>query len=337
MDDRVDGNDGIRPLAQLGIGDLGESAYRALLERHAATAAEIADQLAIAPGVAEQQLDGLEDLGLATHMPKIPPVYVAAPPEFAITALVRRRQASLEEVRVAIPDLERQSARAYHGAGHEPVFESITSRTELGVVLGQLYRSVRKEVMAFQRAPFLLPAVSPSTMTVSGGGVRTISDSTALEVPGALAQVQKDAARGEQARMVPVLPFKMMIFDRSAALIALAGTRAEAPTTMLVHGGALVTMLCELFEFVWEHATPICFKRPGKDSTARALPHANQVEDALLPLLAAGLNDKLIASELGISAATLSRRISELMRIHGAKTRFQLGWSAALAAQPPRS
>jgi DNA-binding NarL/FixJ family response regulator len=49
----------------------------------------------------------------------------------------------------------------------------------------------------------------------------------------------------------------------------------------------------------------------------------------LISLLAAGLNDKAIAYELGISASTLTRRITEIMHRLDAETRFQLGWLAA--------
>jgi AraC-like DNA-binding protein len=53
---------------------------------------------------------------------------------------------------------------------------------------------------------------------------------------------------------------------------------------------------------------------------------------ALIPLLSAGLNDKAIAAELGISSATLNRRMSDLMKKTGTRTRFQLGWHVALDA-----
>jgi DNA-binding NarL/FixJ family response regulator len=54
----------------------------------------------------------------------------------------------------------------------------------------------------------------------------------------------------------------------------------------------------------------------------------------VIPLLAAGLNDKAIAHEAGMSATTLNRRIAELMKSFGTRTRFQLGWRAALNAFP---
>jgi len=321
-----------RPLELLGISVVEERAYRILLERHTATVADVAARLETTSRVARRLLADLEALGLATHTPKIPRVYVAAPPEFAVAALVKQKQAMLERVRVAIPDLEAHSARSNHADGHEPVLELIESRAHLGAVLGQLYESYRSDVMCFQRAPTLAPTVLPPQTLRPGVRVRTVSDNSLLETPGALERIKKDVACGEQARMQPALPFKMMIFDRKAAVISLDGDRPENAPTLLVHGGALLSALCLLFEFVWERATPILLNRGnvkldnGDDDEFAA---------ALIPLLSVGLNDKAIAAKLGISSATLNRRMSELMRKTGTRTRFQLGWHAALTAASP--
>ena len=50
---------------------------------------------------------------------------------------------------------------------------------------------------------------------------------------------------------------------------------------------------------------------------------------ALLTLLAAGTNDKKIASILGISERTLLRRINALSTQLQARSRFHCGWLAA--------
>lgn len=321
-----------RPLELLGISVVEERAYRILLERHTATVADVALDLGITRRMARRLLADLEALGLATHTPKVPRVYVAAPPEFAVAALVKQRQAMLERVRVAIPDLEAHSARSNHAGGHEPVLELIESRAHLGAVLGQLYDSYRSDVMCFQRAPTLVPTVLPPQTPRSGVRVRTISDNSLLEAPGAFERIREDVARGEQARMQPALPFKMMIFDRRAAIISLDGEQPENEPTLLVHGGALLKALCLLFEFVWERATPILL---GRGNARNDKGDDDEFAAALIPLLSAGLNDKAIAAELGISSATLNRRMSELMRKTGTRTRFQLGWHAALAAASP--
>lgn len=331
MDAAVDRHAATRPLELLGISAIEERAYRMLLERHTATVADIAACLEITRGVARRLLADLEALGLATHTPKVPRVYVAAPPEFAVAALVKQKQAMLERVRVAIPDLEAHSARSNHAEGHEPVLELIESRAHLAAVLAQLYESYRSDVMCFQRAPTLAPTVLPPQTPRPGVRVRTVSDNSLLETPGAFERIKEDVARGEQARMQPSLPFKMMIFDRRAAVLSLDGDRPENAPTLLVHGGALLKALCLLFEFVWERATPIMFGRANARAE-RSDGSESEVIDALIPLLSAGLNDKAIAAELGISSATLNRRMSELMRKTGTRTRFQLGWHAALAA-----
>jgi DNA-binding CsgD family transcriptional regulator len=62
----------------------------------------------------------------------------------------------------------------------------------------------------------------------------------------------------------------------------------------------------------------------------------SEASEELIHLLATGLNDKAIAHEAGISAATMTRRINDLMKSFDTRTRFQLGWRAALKAFPER-
>jgi sugar-specific transcriptional regulator TrmB len=336
MDAAVDRHAISRPLELLGIGASEERAYRALLECHTATAAEIAGRLAVSLRVARKLLADLEVEGLATHTPKVPRVYVAAPPEFAVAALIKQRQAMLERVRVAIPGLEAQSARSQQSNGQVPVLETITSRAHLGVVLAQMYESFRNEAMCFQRAPTLMPEVSPPRMARAGAIVRTISDDSLLEAHGALERIREDAACGELARTIPVLPFKMMIFDRRAAVVSLGADQAGNPAAVLIHGSVLLQALCRLFDCVWERATPILFGHGEGLKHGEIDARTGEVADALIPLLAAGLNDKAIAAELGISSATLNRRMSELMRTTGTRSRFQLGWHAALQTASSR-
>lgn len=332
MDDTVKRHASTRPLELLGISDIEERAYRCLLERHVATAAEVAGRLEITLRGARKLLSDLESLGLATHTPKVPRMYIAAPPEFAVAALIKQRQAMLERVRVAIPELEEQSARSSRAKGHEPVLEPIRNGAHLEVVLEQLYQSFRSDVMGFLRAPALAPALGLPRKLRTGVRVRSISDNSCFDIPGMLARIREDVARGEQARTVPELPFKMLIFDRRAAIISLGGDQAGKAPALLVHGGVLLESLCRMFEFAWERATPILFGHANGAKPETGDTHSSQMEDALIPLLAAGLNDKAIALELGISPATLNRRMSELMRSSGTRSRFQLGWHAALAA-----
>ncbi len=72
------------------------------------------------------------------------------------------------------------------------------------------------------------------------------------------------------------------------------------------------------------------FTEAGASKAGEADPGLSGEMTELMSLLAAGLNDKTIAYDLNISKRTLERRIAELTHALGARTRFQVGWFAAL-------
>lgn len=312
------------PLALLGIGDPEERVYRTLLKRRRASAADLADDLAMSTDDATCWLEHLESLGLMTHLPESPEVYVAVEPELAIDALIKQRQHALEQARKAVPILAKTFAQAtVDHAEQQPVIESVTNRAHLRHLLAQLHQSSRTDLMVFQKGPVIVPGdqfMGPITEAV----VRTVSDESYLEAPDGLEALYKDIARGEQARTFSRLPFKMVIADKRTALINLDAQDPDAPK-ILIHRSTLLEALCLLFEFVWEKATPIVTARDGEVKKPDLNGHGSESMQALIPLLSAGLNDKAIAQKLGISASTLNRRMGDLMSLYGARTRFQLG------------
>ena len=50
--------------------------------------------------------------------------------------------------------------------------------------------------------------------------------------------------------------------------------------------------------------------------------------EGLLTMLSAGMTDEAIARQLGVSARTVQRRISDLMETLGSRNRFQAGVQA---------
>jgi AraC-like DNA-binding protein len=129
---------------------------------------------------------------------------------------------------------------------------------------------------------------------------------------------------GEEVRVAPSLPFKMLVADRRVALIPLNLTPHRSPA-MLVHSSALLDALYLLFEILWERSLPVSFDAGGAIAVAEHTERLPEEAEGMLQLMAAGLNDKKIAAELGISASTLKRRIAETMKALDVRTRFQLG------------
>ena len=158
---------------------------------------------------------------------------------------------------------------------------------------------------------------------------RAITDSELLNLPGTLNRLRIATQAGEQFRVFPSLPFKLVVFDRRIAILPLHLDKPDGPV-LLVRSSSLLDALCEMFEMYWRAAAP--FVASDMASVPAGATDANPVHaDVLIPLLASGMNDKSIEHELDMSPRTLARRIVELTKRLGATTRFQAGWLAAQA------
>jgi DNA-binding CsgD family transcriptional regulator len=117
-------------------------------------------------------------------------------------------------------------------------------------------------------------------------------------------------------RVRPVLPLKMMVFDRLAALIPADPLDLEKGYVE-VGDPASVRALGGLFDGLWSEADDPRRKGvPPIDLTAR--------ERALVRLLSMGYTDQSAACELGVSVRTVAYAIRGLMDRVGVENRFQL-------------
>lgn len=327
----------------LDIGPLEEEAYRCLLDRPRATAAEIAGAMRVSPRKAQDLLDAIESMGLATHSPERPRRYIPAAPDIAMESLVLQQEKDLQRVRSAIRQLQ-QRAASRPGAAAQPMIELITNREAERQVFTQLQASAQQEVIFLVRPPILISRRVAQQMPDGSAGARArgvryrgIVDSEYLALPGAVAHVRGDIDKGDEVRMVPRLPFKMVLVDRRVALIPL-DLQSPGSEVLLVRSSALLDALHALFESLWKDASPVSEVRDSQAlRTARGESGLPPGAEELVELMAAGLNDKAIAHELGLSIRTLNRRIAELAGVLNTRTRFQIGWLMARRLPPVRA
>lgn len=326
-----------RPLEVLGIGEGEENAYRHLLTHRGATAAELGRALVVTTATAQRLLETIEAKGLATHTPERPRRYLPTAPDIAMESLILRRQQCLQRARGAVQELQ-ELAAAQRQSEPEQLVELVTSMEAERQVFEQIRRTAQNEVLTLIRPPMRISRLDAAAEEQQraqresqsrGVRYRSIVDIAFLTLPGAVARTRSDMEAGETVRAFPELPFKMMLADRRIAIIPL---NLEQPhsASLVVRSSALLDALHALFEILWERAAPVSFTRSGKlETDDSGLQPPEQTKD-LVTLMAAGLNDKSIAYELGISASTLNRRIAEIMKALDTRTRFQLGWVAAL-------
>lgn len=326
-----------RPLESLGIGAAEERVYRWLLRHRNASAAEAGHALSLAPAKVQRLLDALETKGLATHSPERPRRYFPASPDVALRALIVQRQKRLEAVEAVVDELQRDMMSG-HREVQEQIVEIITSHETEQHIFEHMFRLAHDEVLGLQKPPLRdsrldVPSEldAPAQLDAQARGVRyrTIADQEFMALPGAVDRVREELQAGEQVRVFPELPFKMIMVDRKMALVPLSLERADGPA-LLVKSSALLDALCLLFEFIWERSSPLSLGHSGSLEAAAAAEQLGDEALELISLMAAGLNDKKIFMEQGVSRRTHQKRVTELMQSLNARTRFQAGWLAAL-------
>lgn len=331
------GNDGeTRPLSSLGISEPEERAYRRLLAHPGATSQEIASALGMPPRKTQRLLDAIEAKGLATHSPERPRRYIPAAPDIAMEAMILQRQEDLQRARAVVQELQEQAKAGQSEDGPEQIVELITSREAERQIFEHMNLAAQHQVVSLVRPPVRISRLdvprqqdqrTQRQAQARGVRFRTVVDAEFLEVPGTADAVRADIKAGEEVRVVSQLPFKMILADNRVAIVPLNLQQADSPV-LLVRSSALLDALYVLFEMFWERGAAISFARSALETSA---PQPQLPDDAqeLVRLMAAGLNDKVIARELGVSVRTLERRVADLMRSFDAQTRFQAGWLTA--------
>jgi DNA-binding Lrp family transcriptional regulator len=310
-------------LQAVGISDLDEQLYRALLRNPRATLSQLTAAVDTSPVLARRGLDRLETMGLVSRQGQ-PARFVPAAPDMAVEALILGRQEELERCRIAAAALLGE----YREAGRSAVelVEVIIGREATFQRYRQLLTTARDEVLMFDKPPYIGPAENPLEVGVLSRGVtwKAVYAPEALELPERMAQLRIWQEAGEQARVCAHVPLKLVMVDRALALLPLTAdgeTETEEHTAILVHPCSLLTTLGMLFDMLWEQSHPLRWTGllTAPDTGL------DEIDRMVLQMLTAGFKDQTIARNLDVSLRTVRRRLSGLMVAHGLTSRFQLG------------
>ncbi|MEU8929385.1 helix-turn-helix domain-containing protein [Streptomyces sp. NPDC048409] len=324
-------------LEAAGLTAVEESVYRLLVATTTASAPELAGQSGLPQHRVEAVLAALTGKGLAGPTDSDPPQYSAVPPD---VALLQRRTDELDKARSTVTDLLDlyRSTRRRQDAGQ--LIEVITGAESLRLHLRQMQDNARHEMLWFCKAQYVaMPSGSNRAeydALARGVRYRVLYEQAFFDDDNAVDNVIEGVQAGEIARSVPHLPLRLAVADRAIAICPLVpggpqGSPGE-PTAALVRGSSLLEALISLFERYWETAVPLSLGAAGTLPDARAAQSGDPLSETdrrLLSLLVAGIADKAIASQMGLSRRTVQRHIQHMMTLAGATTRMQLAWQAA--------
>jgi sugar-specific transcriptional regulator TrmB len=309
-------------LGVLGLDETHESAYRALVTVGAADVPDLARRLTLGEYDTERALRRLERHGLAAQSSARPGRWVAAPPGMALGALLTQRRHELEKAELTAALL----AEEYRAAAAEPavhdLVEVVTGASAVTQRFLQLRLGASDEVCALVTDP---NNEAEGQAVPRGVRHRVVVERSVLDLPDGIGGLTAALGRDEQVRVVDRVPTKLVVADRSFALVPLTSHTAE-PAALVVHASGLLELLSGLFESVWREALPLRLGACGVTEQGPDGPDGTDLE--ILSLLLAGLTDASVAKQLDLGLRTVQRRVRRLMELTGVTTRLQLGWHA---------
>lgn len=317
-------------LQALGLNALTESVYRTLLTEPDWGVERIAANLHLAEAEVREALDELLELTLLR--PAVDSRTLrAVSPEVGLTRLLARnqnqllfRQQQLESARTAIAALSAEFI------DRQPDDEMVLRLDSLEAVrdrLEELAATATEECLSLMRGGAVRPDAiqagkHPNQLALERGVViRSIFQDSFRNDPDTLRYARWLADLGGLTRTVPLLPMRLVIVDRSIALVPTDPSDGRRGALEL-HGAALIQPLCALFDELWRSGAD--FGQP----TARDDQDLTGSERALLELLGQGHTDESAGRKLGLSLRTVRRMMQDLMNRLGAESRFQAGAQA---------
>ncbi|MFI6683211.1 LuxR C-terminal-related transcriptional regulator [Streptomyces sp. NPDC050485] len=320
----------------LGMEEVTELVYRTMLAHPSEEFTRIREITGLPESELRVQLGRLSQLALVRPSSDDPNRMHVVSPQIGMKVLLAERQAELaaaqqqlENAKFAAEKIIAEFSRV-QDSGNGDV-EKLYALDEIRDRIRMLCSEVREEIMAFTpdgaQTAENMEAAKPQDAELLGRGVkmRTVYLDSLRNNPPTIAYANWLAEMGGQVRTVPSLPIRMLIMDRTTALIPV--TRDDSSMgAVILRGDGILAAMCGLFEATWERATPLVTKRVHERDD-RGLTSA---EAEVLRLLAKGHTDEFIAKRVGVSSRTVRRIAADLMEKLDARSRFQAGAQAAL-------
>lgn len=128
---------------------------------------------------------------------------------------------------------------------------------------------------------------------------------------------------GVALRTLSEVPQAAVVFDRSLAVLFSFAGPDGAPVARRVQDRDVVRFLVDLFDQLWDGATPFHSAEPGYAAAV------DDLQQSVARLMAQGFTDEVVARRLGMSVRTCRRHIAALLENLDSVSRFQAGVRAA--------
>lgn len=326
-------------LRSIGLPQDEERVYRVLVRLRSATVSEVARHLDLDTRAVGELLGNLETGGMASRDVGRDGAYVVAPPRLAFGPALAAGRHALEQAESTVAALADEYRRGAAGQERAGLLEVVTGADAIRHRFEQIQYSAQHELHA-------LVTVEPAVVRedeheaeeqATGRGVqyRVVLEQAALDRPSTTAELSAALGRTQLVRVVERVPCKLVVADRSTALMPLlrrdfgpGNEGNEEPTSVVVRAPGTVEALLKLFDAVWDSARPLLLSASGEVQAEPQTEGPDETDLLLLSLMLTGLTDRAVAARLGLGLRTVQRRLQRLMEVAEVSTRMQLGWHA---------
>ncbi|SED09393.1 regulatory protein, luxR family [Streptomyces sp. TLI_105] len=314
--------------------------YTCLLARDPAQppaySADLAAELELPLARVESAVSALLDMGLLRRTPERAVLPVApdeavqrtlGPLEREMRARRQHMERTREQLMAFMPLYESHLLRLTHLRQAEYV-ELLTDLRAVREAITELGRTCEREVMTAQpgggrRAEVLEEAVARDEELLRRGvRMRVLYQHTARFSSGTCAYVERVGRLGAQVRTLDDEFMRMLVFDRSTAVIPVPD---DPHAAVLVREPHVVAFMVGAYERLWLEALP--FETEWDRQTIMDI--SDELKQTIVRLLTEGLTDAAIARRLGLSVRSCRRHVADVMAALGAESRFQAGYLLA--------
>jgi DNA-binding CsgD family transcriptional regulator/sugar-specific transcriptional regulator TrmB len=323
-------------LEVLGLASSTEAVYRVLLAEPRSSIEDLVMKLELPETDVRSALDELVRHCLVRESRDMPGELRVVRPDVGLEELLRRQEAALAERKRQLEDAKSEVAQLVTGFASSAHDRSLADTTErlLGLDaiqsrLETLARDLRSECLSVMpggaQSAASLNASRPLDQRALAAGIRilTLYQDSARNDPATHAYAQWLTDRGGEVRTAPILPTRMLIFDRRIAVIPIDpdNTKLGALCTAEM---AIVKSMVSIFETAWNTAVPL-----GSSAREESMTGLTPVDRQILIMLGTGLTDEAVATRLGVSGRTVRRQVASIMERLNASSRFEAGLKAA--------
>jgi DNA-binding CsgD family transcriptional regulator len=311
--------------------DVVASIYRYAVGKGAISGVQAAAaDLLLGTPVVEAAIEHLAEYRLLRHEKQAEGRLVPVDPEIAAASLVSpmereiyQRREQIARIQERIDALRRDYAQASPPATRFAPVDHVIGSLEVAGYLKLAGDACEQEVVALRSGrseaseleDFL--RICPN-LTERGITVRVLCEHRSRADFTARMKIKNLMDGGAQIRTVSHVPRAAIIFDRSLAV--LLGFADGNATASGVRNGHVVL---DMFGHLWDASTPVQSFESGYAEVA------DDLQLAIVRLMAKGFTDEVLARKLGMSVRTCRRHIGAMMRDLDAGSRFQAGVRAA--------